>query len=60
MDRLAGLFLAFERFLREKAARLVAFSPFGMPLYTGLFFGGICALLHGGIVAALKRSARKW
>jgi len=57
---LAGLFLAFERFLREEVAWLVAFSPFGTPLYTGLFFGGMCALLHSGMVGVLKRSARKF
>jgi hypothetical protein len=57
---LAGLFLAFERFLREKAAWLAAVSPFGMPLYTGLFLGGICAVLHcwiDGVAGALKRNA---
>ncbi len=55
---LAGLFAAFERFLGEKAAWLVAASPFGMPLYTGLFFGGLCTVLHlgvqGGLAGALK------
>ena len=54
---LADLFLAFERFLRGKAAWLTAFSPFGTPLYTGLFFGGICTVLHCGVVSALKRNA---
>jgi hypothetical protein len=44
----------------DSPAWLVVVSPFGMPLYTGLFLGGICALLHnliGGIAAALKRNA---
>ncbi len=54
---LADLFGTFERFLREKATWLVASSPFGMPLYTGLFFGGLCALLHSGIAAGLKRNS---
>ncbi len=53
---LADLFLAFERFLREKATWLVAVSPFGMPLYSGLVFGGMCALLHEGIAIGLKRN----
>lgn len=53
-SRLVDLFSGFDRFLWQKAAWLRDFSPFGWPLYTGLFFGGLCALLHCGLASVLR------
>lgn len=48
-------FFVFLDWLWAREPGLFAISPFGYPLYAGLFFGGLCALLHAATAAALRR-----
>jgi hypothetical protein len=52
---IAAIFAWFYAAWRERAAWLGMLSPLGYPLYSGLFFGGLCALAHMLIIWAYDR-----
>jgi hypothetical protein len=51
----ATLFSLFYRFWSRNIGWIGPLSPFGYPLYSGLFFGGACALAHAIIVRLYQR-----
>jgi hypothetical protein len=53
----ATLFRGFYHAWSAKAGWLSALSPFGYPLYSGLFFGGLCAVVHWAIVGVRARNS---
>jgi len=54
-EPVAALFGLFYRFWSRNVGWLGPLSPFGYPLYSGLCFGGVCALAHALLVRLYER-----